>query len=61
MAQSLNVSVACAVSLYEAYRQRMVAGKYGPENPASPEQQSLLLEEYIRRQEDADEAWKMAK
>jgi len=26
--QSLNISVACAVSLYEAFRQRMVAGMY---------------------------------
>jgi tRNA (guanosine-2'-O-)-methyltransferase len=26
--QSLNISVACAVSLYEAYRQRMAAGMY---------------------------------
>jgi tRNA (guanosine-2'-O-)-methyltransferase len=26
--QSLNISVACAVSLYEAYRQRMQAGMY---------------------------------
>jgi len=28
MVQSLNISVACAVSLYEGYRQRMVAGFY---------------------------------
>ena len=28
MVQSLNISVACAVSLYEAYRQRNVAGFY---------------------------------
>lgn len=28
MAQSLNVSVACAVTLYEAFRQRTVAGRY---------------------------------
>lgn len=28
MIQSLNISVACAVSLYEAHRQRIVAGKY---------------------------------
>ncbi|HMQ45925.1 MAG TPA: RNA methyltransferase [Saprospiraceae bacterium] len=28
MAQSLNVSVACAVTLYEAFRQRKDAGKY---------------------------------
>ncbi len=28
MIESLNISVACAVTLYEAYRQRMIAGKY---------------------------------
>ena len=28
MIQSLNISVACAVSVYEAFRQRMVAGMY---------------------------------
>ncbi len=28
MAQSLNVSVACAVTMYEAYRQRAVKGMY---------------------------------
>jgi len=28
MIQSLNISVACAVSLYEASRQRLLAGKY---------------------------------
>jgi tRNA (guanosine-2'-O-)-methyltransferase len=28
MVESLNISVACAVSLYEAFRQRLVAGKY---------------------------------
>jgi tRNA (guanosine-2'-O-)-methyltransferase len=27
--QSLNISVACAVTLYEAYRQKLVAGQYG--------------------------------
>jgi tRNA (guanosine-2'-O-)-methyltransferase len=27
MIQSLNVSVACAVSLYEAFRQRIAKGK----------------------------------
>lgn len=61
MAQSLNVSVACAVSLYEAYRQRMVLGKYGVGNQATEEQQQGLLADYLRRQEDMDEAWKMAK
>ena len=28
MIQSLNVSVACAVTLYEAFRQRSLSGKY---------------------------------
>ena len=28
MIQSLNISVACAVSLYEAYRQKSIAGHY---------------------------------
>lgn len=61
MAQSLNVSVACAVSLYEAYRQRMVLGKYGTESQSITAQQQALLEDYFRRQEDAEESWKMAK
>ena len=29
MVQSLNISVACAISLYEICRQRILAGKYG--------------------------------
>lgn len=35
MIRSLNISVACAVTLYEAYRQRMAAGRYdgGPRLP----------------------------
>lgn len=61
MAQSLNVSVACAVSLYEAYRQRQVLGKYGIEGQAMTIQHQALLEDYFRRQEDAEESWKMAK
>ena len=28
MVQSLNISVACAVSVYEAYRQKSIAGHY---------------------------------
>ena len=38
MIQSLNISVACAVSLYEAFRQKQVAGHY--------DQQKLNGEEY---------------
>jgi len=38
MIRSLNISVACAVTLYEAYRQKAVAGHY--------EQQKLAANEY---------------
>ena len=38
MITSLNISVACAVSLYEAYRQKSLAGHY--------KQQKLSTEEY---------------
>jgi tRNA (guanosine-2'-O-)-methyltransferase len=38
MIQSLNISVACAVSLYEAFRQKTEAGHY--------QQQKLTTEEY---------------
>lgn len=37
MVQSLNISVACAITLYEAFRQRMLAGYYNgtPQLPES--------------------------
>jgi tRNA (guanosine-2'-O-)-methyltransferase len=46
MARSLNISVACAVSLYEAFRQRQVAGYY--DRQPSPEHE-LLLGNYLER------------
>ena len=36
MVQSLNISVACAITLYEAFRQRMLTGLYSGE-PTLPE------------------------
>lgn len=39
MIQSLNISVACAVALYEAYRQKEAAGHY--------REQKLTREEYL--------------
>jgi tRNA (guanosine-2'-O-)-methyltransferase len=42
MTSSLNISVACAVTLYEAYRQRMVKGYY-TENPLLSEQEQIEL------------------
>jgi tRNA (guanosine-2'-O-)-methyltransferase len=48
MVQSLNVSVACAVCLYEAYRQRRVAGAYdSPRLDAST--LSSLQDDWLRR------------
>ena len=42
MIQSLNVSVACAVSLYEAFRQRMLAGLYSEPHLSSKKLQELF-------------------
>lgn len=49
--RSLNISVACAVSIYEAMRQRHAAGHYN--QPNLPEaRQSALLEEWGFKEED---------
>ena len=48
MVESLNVSVACAVCLYEAFRQRSAAGDY--EYPKlDPDRLKTLEEEWLRR------------
>lgn len=41
MIQSLNVSVACAVTIYEAYRQKNVAGHYSHQHTPHPDAQIL--------------------
>jgi tRNA (guanosine-2'-O-)-methyltransferase len=47
----LNISVACAVTLYEAYRQKSLAGHY--DQPSLPERQmNELLNEWGVREED---------
>jgi tRNA (guanosine-2'-O-)-methyltransferase len=48
MVRSLNISVACAISLYEAYRQRSLAGYYNGG-------QRIMDEEYKRLSKE----WKM--
>ena len=54
MVESLNISVACAVTIYEAFRQRLNAQKYGKlESLEAPEKQAIL-KEYIRRHEQKD-------
>lgn len=40
--QSLNISVACAVTLYEAYRQKSAAGQYDLQGLSSERYQELL-------------------
>lgn len=44
MCQSLNISVACAITLYEMYRQRNQAGMY---EPKSDSDNQALLEKYL--------------
>ena len=42
MVQSLNISVACAITLYESARQRIAAGNYNPElNPDDTTRQEI--------------------
>lgn len=45
-AESLNLSNACAVSLYEAYRQRSAAGFYSHSPRLTEEQQHQLMERW---------------
>lgn len=52
MVKSLNISVACAVTLYEAFRQRTLSGQYGNPFDAEVVRQQELLDNYLRRHED---------
>lgn len=51
MVQSLNISVACAVTLYEAARQRIEKGLYDSNASENKKRKSELLEEYVKRHE----------
>ena len=51
MVKSLNISVACAVTLYEVFRQRMVNGKYSSDHFLDEHQQALF-KIYAKRHED---------
>ena len=46
MIQSLNLSVACAVTLYEAFRQRRENGMYNNSNSAAIE---ILFKEWVKK------------
>jgi tRNA (guanosine-2'-O-)-methyltransferase len=45
-AESLNISVACAVTLYEAYRQRAAQGAYTDQPKLTDEQQEQLFQRW---------------
>jgi len=45
-AESLNISVACAISLFEARRQREAQGFYGKKSKFSPDEQQQLFERW---------------
>lgn len=56
MVESLNVSVACSVTLYEALRQRRLAGRYGQPGWPAEEIDSRLRDWLIREGRDPDAA-----
>lgn len=58
MAESLNISVACAVSLYEAYRQRELDGAYDPVDLEQP-RRAALLEKYFALHESGSNRGKI--
>ena len=49
MVQSLNISVACAITLYEVFRQRSEAGYYQDNPSQTPEKANELLEDWFDR------------
>ncbi|MDX1939982.1 MAG: RNA methyltransferase [Saprospiraceae bacterium] len=54
MASSLNISVACAVTLYETFRQRQTKQFYDENNLTTALEQQALLEDYLNRQENKE-------
>lgn len=52
--KSLNISVACAVTIYEAYRQKSVAGQY-TQRSLPPERFDSLLQDWGFMPGEADE------
>ncbi|MBC7554953.1 MAG: RNA methyltransferase [Taibaiella sp.] len=57
MVQSLNISVACAVSLYEAFRQRNVAGYYNSTARLPQVQRQDLANKWGLYDMEAGEEW----
>lgn len=53
MAQSLNISVACAVTIYEAMRQRKSKDMYATEIQDSQIEKKQLLDHYLAKHKEA--------
>lgn len=53
--RSLNISVACAVTLYEAYRQKNLAGHYNRADLDNVMKKGLLEEWSLKRDAESDE------
>lgn len=51
MIQSLNISVACAVSLYEAFRQRSAKGMYSGQGSLDQDTRNTILKEWCKQYE----------
>lgn len=49
--QSLNISVACAITVYEAYRQKEQAGHYKKPSLSTENRNQLLQEWGVKEQE----------
>ncbi len=52
--ESLNISVACAVTLYEAYRQRAAQGAYADQPKLTAGQQEQLFERWSKMLKDKE-------
>jgi tRNA (guanosine-2'-O-)-methyltransferase len=52
MIQSLNISVACAVTLYEAYRQKLTAGHYDQQKLTREHVNTLFNQWALNREDD---------
>ncbi len=53
MIRSLNISVACAVTLYEAFRQKQLQGQYNKQS-LTPQEHSLLSKQWGLHNETSD-------
>jgi tRNA (guanosine-2'-O-)-methyltransferase len=56
MVESLNISVACAVSMFEAARQRRAAGMYGAPSWSDAEIETRLRAWLVREDRDPEAA-----